>query len=96
MPWTWYDNIYKEAVRKNSADWNLGFIDQSVDEFKDLIFCLPVSCGKCNRFLSKEIESAVNYEVRADKTKKLKTNPNWVGRDWETLRMVVQNSWPTD
>ena len=71
-------------------------IDQSVDEFKDLIVCLPVTCGKCNIFLSKEIEEAVNYELQAKKTEKLKTNPNWVGRDWETLRTVVQDSWPTN
>ena len=70
--------------------------DQSVDEFKDLFFCLTVTCGKCNRFLSKEIESAVNYEMQVAETEKLKTNPKWIGRDWKTLRKVVQNSWPTD
>ena len=86
----------KKLSEEITADWNLGLINQNVDEFKVLIFCLPVTCGKCNIFLSKDIESAVNYEVRADKTEKLKSNPNWVGRDWETLRKVVHDSWPTD
>ena len=76
------------------ADWNLGLIDQTDDEFKDLIFCLPVSCSKCNKFLSKEIELAVNREVQEDKARKLKTDPNWVARYWETLKEVIHDSWP--
>ena len=86
----------KNLPENISADWNLGLIDQSVNDFKDLTFCLPVTCGKCNRFLSKEIESAVNYEMQVAETEKLKTNPKWIGRDWKTLRKVAQNSWPTD
>ena len=86
----------KELSTKSSTDWKRGLTDQSVDEIKDLIFCLQVTCGKCNEFLSTEIEAAVNYEAQVDKKEKLKTYPNWVGYDWETLRMVVQDSWPTD
>ena len=84
----------KKLSKTMIVDWNLGLVDRSDDEFDDLIFCLPVSCSTCNKFLSKDIELAVNQELQEDKARKLKTDPGWVARDWETLRKVIHNSWP--
>ena len=33
-------------------------------------------------------------EVEADKERKMKDDPKWVPRDWETPRKAVRGSWP--
>ena len=48
----------------------------------------------CGKFISKEVEMLTAKEVQADKERKMEDNPKWVPRDWETLRKVVQGSWP--
>ena len=74
-------------------DWKLGKVDTEDPNFQDLIFALPVSCIACGKFISKEVEMLTAKEVEADKERKMKDDPKWVPRDWETLRKVVQGSW---
>ena len=58
-----------------------------------LIVALPVSCVLCGKFISENIKDLVAKEVERDKRRKMKEHPNWIPRNWNNLRNVVQNGW---
>ena len=84
----------KELADKIEKDWNLEEVlgtDHPV--FKDLIFALSVSCALCGKFISENIKDLAAKEVELNKRKKTMEDPNWIPRNWENLRDVVQKSW---
>ena len=83
----------KELSEKINDDWKIGNNNLQDENFRDLLFSWPVECSLCNRFISEEVELIVNKEVESDKDKKQSKDPNWVPRDWRTLRSVVHESW---
>ena len=83
----------KELSDKIYDDWKIGKNNNHDEKFKDLLFSWPVECSLCNRFISEEVELMVNKEVESDKERKQSKDPNWVPRDWVTLRSVVHESW---
>ena len=52
-----------------------------------------MSCELCGKFISKNIKDMATKEVERDKRRKMKEDPNWIPRNWENLRNVVQNTW---
>ena len=83
----------KVVAKRIVDDWEKGEINPKDPEFKDLLFCLPVSCMMCDNFLSEEVKECVEKEVERDKQRKAKKNPKWKARDWQTLRQVVHANW---
>ena len=83
----------KELSDRIENDWSLREVDTSNPDFEDLIFALPVSCELCGKFISKNIKDMATKEVERDKRRKMKEDPNWIPRNWENLRNVVQNTW---
>ena len=84
----------KDLSNKIEKDWSLGeVLGTDHPDFKDLIFALLASCALCGKFISENIMALAAKEVERDKRRKMEEDQNWIPRNWENLRDVVQKGW---